>query len=140
MARGKIQIKRIQNTTKKANELTVLYDAKVSIIMFSSTGKLHKIEQSYVFFILYLIQQTLPTYLLSYVFFFFQEQSSSSINTRWLWELIFGTLITRFSLFFSSDLLLPAALEVVIDNIFYFNWLICPPEYARELEETERGE
>ncbi|RZB41119.1 Floral homeotic protein PMADS 1 [Glycine soja] len=46
MARGKIQIKRIQNTTKKANELTVLYDAKVSIIMFSSTGKLHKIEQS----------------------------------------------------------------------------------------------
>ena len=140
MARGKIQIKRIQNTTKKANELTVLYDAKVSIIMFSSTGKLHKIEQSYVFFILYLIQQTLPTYLLSYVFFFFQEQSSSSINTRWLWELIFGTLITRFSLFFSSDLLLPAALEVVIDNIFYFNWLICPTEYARELEETERGE
>ena len=67
MARGKIQIKRIQNTTKKANELTVLYDAKVSIIMFSSTGKLHKIEQSYVFFILYLIQQTLPTYLLAYV-------------------------------------------------------------------------
>ncbi|KAG5108219.1 hypothetical protein JHK84_045126 [Glycine max] len=46
MARGKIQIKRIENTTKKANELTVLCDAKVSIIMFSSTGKLHKIEQS----------------------------------------------------------------------------------------------
>ena len=75
MARGKIQIKRIQNTTKKANELTVLYDAKVSIIMFSSTGKLHKIEQSYVFFILYLIQQTLPTYRLSYVFFFFLHVS-----------------------------------------------------------------
>ncbi|KAL5134497.1 Cellulose synthase-like protein E2 [Glycine soja] len=46
MARGKIQIKRIENTTKKANELTVLCDAKVSIIMFSSTGKLHKIKQS----------------------------------------------------------------------------------------------
>ncbi|XP_027356113.1 floral homeotic protein DEFICIENS [Abrus precatorius] len=56
MARGKIQIKRIENTTnrqvtyskrrnglfKKANELTVLCDAKVSIIMFSSTGKLHE--------------------------------------------------------------------------------------------------
>ncbi|KAG4936578.1 hypothetical protein JHK82_050799 [Glycine max] len=49
MARGKIQIKRIENTTKKANKLTILCDAKVSIIMFSSTGKLHKIEQSYVF-------------------------------------------------------------------------------------------
>ncbi|CAK9317284.1 unnamed protein product [Citrullus colocynthis] len=56
MARGKIQIKRIENPTnrqvtyskrrnglfKKANELTVLCDAKVSIIMFSSTGKLHE--------------------------------------------------------------------------------------------------
>ncbi|GAB4842102.1 Floral homeotic protein [Ancistrocladus abbreviatus] len=56
MARGKIQIKRIENSTnrqvtyskrrnglfKKANELTVLCDAKVSIIMFSSTNKLHE--------------------------------------------------------------------------------------------------
>lgn len=40
----------------------------------------------------------------------------------------------------TSDLLLPAALKVVIDNIFYFNWLICPPQYARKFEETERGE
>ena len=56
MARGKIQIKRIENTTnrqvtyskrrnglfKKANELTVLCDAKVSIIMISSTGKVQE--------------------------------------------------------------------------------------------------
>nr|BCO16354.1 AP3-like protein [Aucuba japonica var. borealis] len=56
MARGKIQIKRIENSTnrqvtyskrrnglfKKANELTVLCDAKVSIIMFSTTHKLHE--------------------------------------------------------------------------------------------------
>ncbi|XP_031268988.1 floral homeotic protein DEFICIENS-like [Pistacia vera] len=56
MARGKIQIKRIENSTnrqvtfskrrngifKKANELTVLCDAKVSIIMLSSSGKLHE--------------------------------------------------------------------------------------------------
>ncbi|KAA8537564.1 hypothetical protein F0562_027172 [Nyssa sinensis] len=56
MARGKIQIKRIENPTnrqvtyskrrnglfKKANEITVLCDAKVSIIMLSSTGKLHE--------------------------------------------------------------------------------------------------
>nr|QOC69201.1 MADS transcription factor AP3-3 [Trollius chinensis] len=54
MGRGKIEIKRIENTTnrqvtyskrrtgiiKKATELAVLCDAKVSLIMFSSTGKL----------------------------------------------------------------------------------------------------
>uniref|UniRef100_A0A7N0R9P5 Uncharacterized protein n=1 Tax=Kalanchoe fedtschenkoi TaxID=63787 RepID=A0A7N0R9P5_KALFE len=56
MARGKIQIKRIENTTnrqvtyskrrnglfKKAEELTVLCDAKVSVIMISSTQKIHE--------------------------------------------------------------------------------------------------
>ncbi|KAJ8771122.1 hypothetical protein K2173_023447 [Erythroxylum novogranatense] len=56
MGRGKIEIKRIENDTnrqvtyskrrngifKKAQELTVLCDAKVSLIMFSSTGKLHE--------------------------------------------------------------------------------------------------
>ncbi|XP_051150905.1 floral homeotic protein DEFICIENS-like [Andrographis paniculata] len=56
MARGKIQIRRIENQTnrqvtyskrrnglfKKAHELTVLCDAKVSIIMISSTQKLHE--------------------------------------------------------------------------------------------------
>ncbi|XP_039053400.1 agamous-like MADS-box protein TM6 isoform X3 [Hibiscus syriacus] len=53
MGRGKIEIKKIENATnrqvtyskrrnglfKKAQELTVLCDAKVSLIMFSSTGK-----------------------------------------------------------------------------------------------------
>lgn len=53
MGRGKIEIKRIENPTnrqvtyskrrggilKKARELTVLCDAEVSLIMFSSTGK-----------------------------------------------------------------------------------------------------
>nr|NP_001314199.1 floral homeotic protein PMADS 1-like [Gossypium hirsutum]AGW23361.1 MADS box protein MADS59 [Gossypium hirsutum] len=56
MGRGKIEIKRIENATnrqvtyskrrngifKKAQELTVLCDAKVSLIMFSSTGKFHE--------------------------------------------------------------------------------------------------
>nr|BAS04474.1 MADS box protein [Gentiana scabra] len=56
MARGKIQIKRIENQTnrqvtyskrrnglfKKAHELTVLCDAKVSILMLSSTKKIHE--------------------------------------------------------------------------------------------------
>ncbi|GJU14526.1 MADS-box transcription factor CDM19 [Tanacetum coccineum] len=56
MARGKIQIKKIENSTnrqvtyskrrnglfKKASELTVLCDAKVSIIMVSCTDKLHE--------------------------------------------------------------------------------------------------
>nr|QOC69196.1 MADS transcription factor AP3-3 [Berberis sp. CZ-2020] len=54
MGRGKIEIKKIENATnrqvtyskrrtgivKKARELTVLCDAEVSLIMFSSTGKL----------------------------------------------------------------------------------------------------
>ncbi|GAB4847492.1 Agamous-like MADS-box protein tm6 [Ancistrocladus abbreviatus] len=56
MGRGKIEIKRIENRTnrqvtyskrrngifKKAHELTVLCDAKVSLIMFSSTEKMHE--------------------------------------------------------------------------------------------------
>nr|AAS45971.1 deficiens [Mimulus ringens] len=56
MARGKIQIKKIENQTnrqvtyskrrnglfKKAHELTVLCDAQVSILMVSSTQKLHE--------------------------------------------------------------------------------------------------
>ncbi|OAY57478.1 agamous-like MADS-box protein TM6 [Manihot esculenta] len=56
MGRGKIEIKRIENATnrqvtyskrrngifKKAQELTVLCDAKVSLIMFSNTGKFHE--------------------------------------------------------------------------------------------------
>ncbi|MFQ6623451.1 hypothetical protein Gotur_004243 [Gossypium turneri] len=56
MGRGKIEIKKIENATnrqvtyskrrnglfKKAQELTVLCDAKVSLIMFSSTGKFHE--------------------------------------------------------------------------------------------------
>ncbi|XP_021274111.1 floral homeotic protein PMADS 1-like isoform X2 [Herrania umbratica] len=56
MGRGKIEIKKIENTTnrqvtyskrrngifKKAQELTVLCDAKVSLIMFSSSGKFHE--------------------------------------------------------------------------------------------------
>nr|XP_043638683.1 agamous-like MADS-box protein TM6 [Erigeron canadensis]XP_043638684.1 agamous-like MADS-box protein TM6 [Erigeron canadensis] len=56
MARGKIEIKKIENNTnrqvtyskrrngifKKAHQLSVLCDAKVSLIMFSNTGKYHE--------------------------------------------------------------------------------------------------
>ncbi|KAL2892801.1 Floral homeotic protein DEFICIENS [Bienertia sinuspersici] len=56
MARGKIQIKKIENQTnrqvtyskrrnglfKKANELAVLCDATVSVVMISSSNKLHE--------------------------------------------------------------------------------------------------
>ncbi|XP_021760892.1 floral homeotic protein PMADS 2-like [Chenopodium quinoa] len=55
MGRGKIEIKRIENTTnrqvtyskrrngiiKKASEITVLCDAKVSLVIITNTGKLH---------------------------------------------------------------------------------------------------
>jgi hypothetical protein len=54
MGRGKIEIKRIENSTnrqvtfskrrggllKKANELAVLCDASVGVVIFSSTGKM----------------------------------------------------------------------------------------------------
>ncbi|PSS00121.1 Floral homeotic protein like [Actinidia chinensis var. chinensis] len=56
MGRGKIEIKRIENTSnrqvtyskrrngimKKAKEITVLCDAKVSLVIFASSGKMHE--------------------------------------------------------------------------------------------------
>ncbi|CAL5348457.1 unnamed protein product [Camellia sinensis] len=56
MGRGKIEIKRIENTSnrqvtyskrrngilKKAKEITVLCDAKVSLVVFGSSGKMHE--------------------------------------------------------------------------------------------------
>ncbi|XP_057531872.1 agamous-like MADS-box protein MADS9 [Amaranthus tricolor] len=55
MGRGKIEIKRIENTTnrqvtytkrkngiiKKAKEISVLCDAKVSVVIFANNGKMH---------------------------------------------------------------------------------------------------
>jgi len=60
MGRGKIEIKRIENPTnkqvtfskcrgvllKKTHELAVLCDAKVALIIFSSTGKLFELTSS----------------------------------------------------------------------------------------------
>ncbi|CAL0319434.1 unnamed protein product [Lupinus luteus] len=57
MGRGKIEIKRIENTSnrqvtyskrkngilKKAKEITVLCDAQISLIIFGSSGKLHEL-------------------------------------------------------------------------------------------------
>ncbi|XP_012078322.1 agamous-like MADS-box protein MADS9 [Jatropha curcas] len=56
MGRGKIEIKRIENTSnrqvtyskrragimKKAKEITVLCDAQVSLVIFASSGKMHE--------------------------------------------------------------------------------------------------
>ncbi|GAB2289808.1 Agamous-like MADS-box protein mads9 [Dionaea muscipula] len=56
MGRGKIEIKRIENSNnrhvtyskrksgiiKKAKEITVLCDAKVSLVIFASSGKMHE--------------------------------------------------------------------------------------------------
>lgn len=60
MGRGKIVIRRIDNSTnrqvtfskrrngllKKAKELAILCDAEVGVIIFSSTGKLHEFASS----------------------------------------------------------------------------------------------
>eukprot|EP00253_Pinus_taeda_P001143 PITA_01143 len=66
MGRGKIEIKMIENATnrqvtfskrrgglkKKAQELSVLCNAEVALIIFSSTGKLHEWSSSSSFFML----------------------------------------------------------------------------------------
>jgi len=60
MGRGKIEIKRIENLNsrqvtfskrrngllKKARELSVLCDAEVAVIVFSSTGKLYEFSST----------------------------------------------------------------------------------------------
>lgn len=60
MGRGKIVIKRIDNTTnrqvtfskrrngllKKARELSILCDAEIALIIFSNTGKLYDFASS----------------------------------------------------------------------------------------------
>ncbi|KAK9922056.1 hypothetical protein M0R45_030538 [Rubus argutus] len=60
MGRGRIEIKKIENTSsrqvtfskrrgglfKKANELAVLCDAQVAVIIFSQTGKLYEISST----------------------------------------------------------------------------------------------
>lgn len=68
MGRGKIEIKRIENTTnrqvtfckrrngllKKAYELSVLCDAEVALIVFSSRGRLYEYSNNkYVHFYFY---------------------------------------------------------------------------------------
>lgn len=70
MGRGKIEIKRIENLSnrqvtyskrrngilKKAKEITVLCDAKVSLIIYASSGKMHDYcspSTSYGFLIIY---------------------------------------------------------------------------------------
>lgn len=67
MGRGKIEIKKIENLNsrqvtfskrrngllKKAKELSVLCDADVGVIVFSSTGKLYEFSSSRFFFFLF---------------------------------------------------------------------------------------
>ncbi|CAN1249303.1 Agamous-like MADS-box protein AGL16 [Linum perenne] len=78
MGRGKIVIRRIDNSTsrqvtfskrrngllKKAKELAILCDAQVGVIIFSSTGKLYDFSSSRSL----LIQSSSSTYLLIFIF------------------------------------------------------------------------
>lgn len=91
MGRGKIEIKKIENPTnrqvtyskrrngifKKAQELTVLCDAKVSLIMFSNTNKLHE----------YISPST--TYVYNICF----SQTISFFSFLFLWSLDGGTAV-----------------------------------------------
>ncbi|CAN1323264.1 Floral homeotic protein PMADS 1 [Linum perenne] len=100
MARGKIQIKRIENSTnrqvtyskrrnglfKKANELTVLCDAKVSIIMFSSTGKLHEFISPSATSVFYFIDFLSLSLSLSLFYFTFLNPRSKLQLSESVWD------------------------------------------------------
>lgn len=73
MGRGKIEIKKIENSTnrqvtyskrrngifKKAKELTVLCDAKISLIMLSSTRKYHEYTSPNTTYVMFSTQKNL---------------------------------------------------------------------------------
>lgn len=93
MARGKIQIKRIENTTnrqvtyskrrnglfKKANELTVLCDAKVSIIMISSTGKVQEYVSPSTTYVVYFLYNTIICLLIFFLLVKFNLDFSKQV-------------------------------------------------------------
>lgn len=82
MGRGKIEIKKIENINsrqvtfskrragllKKAKELSVLCDAEVAVIIFSSTGKLYEFSSSR----LHLLFSSLFAFFFLLFFFFFK--------------------------------------------------------------------
>lgn len=104
MARGKIQIKRIENTTnrqvtyskrrnglfKKANELTVLCDAKVSIIMISSTGKVQEYVSPSTTYVVYFLYNTIICLLIFFLLVKFNLDFSKQV---WSWNFFFFFLL-----------------------------------------------
>lgn len=91
MGRGKIEIKRIDNLNsrqvtfskrrtgllKKAKELSVLCDAEVAVVIFSSTGKLYEFSSSR--YIRRLIFFLFGFWSIFSVFFIFYQYISSKI-------------------------------------------------------------
>ena len=149
MARGKIQIKRIENQTnrqvtyskrrnglfKKAHELTVLCDARVSIIMFSSSNKLHEfispnttyiisLKLNFNCFTFLLVNDLLRLVLLVI------EQRRSQICTKPFLMLMFGAHTMRFS---SSQILI-----LVLDMCVFFGLVNFGYSFLQRMQETKR--
>lgn len=96
MGRGKIEIKRIENTTnrqvtfckrrnglqKKAYELSVLCDAEVALIIFSTRGRLYEYASSRCIIIIHLISYLF--YLISLLLVFYL---SENLMFFWVWFL-----------------------------------------------------
>lgn len=112
MGRGKIEIKRIENTTtrqvtfskrrtgllKKTNELSVLCDAEIGLIIFSGTGKLFQYcSQPYRYF--------------EFIYFFFTSKLMFTmcflklvyiINIHKIFFYSYNLFLNSFSCFFMS--------------------------------------
>ena len=84
MGRGKIEIKRIENPTnrhvtyskrrsgiiKKAKEITVLCDAKVSLVIFGTNGKMHEYCSPSTTYVYNIYFSLLITFSSSYTYYY----------------------------------------------------------------------
>ena len=81
MGRGRVELKRIENKInrqvtfskrrngllKKAYELSVLSDAEVALIIFSSSGKLYEFGSSgYTYILTYILKFTISFFLINF--------------------------------------------------------------------------
>ena len=100
MGRGRVQLKRIENKTsqqvtffkrrsgllKKANEISVLCDAQVALIIFSTKGKLFEYSSERRFL---LVHHFSPFFFLFWIHALFFYTFFCYISLIWLWKLIF---------------------------------------------------
>lgn len=105
MGRGKIEIKRIENTTnrqvtfckrrngllKKAYELSVLCDAEVALIVFSSRGRLYEYSNNKSVFYL-LLPSIFSSFIIIYIHVYTLHDFADSSFSLWSSTIIIGTI------------------------------------------------